>query len=193
MLRDFNMIATTDRINESGACSELWMLLRAVGDDEPAVDRMGIWGLICARTTKDPVEAITSIDALLRSRIKKASAILRLMPIQRTIPTELDKITNVALELSQIISSEDTFRITVEKRRTSLGHMEIIDKIAEKLNQRVDLENPSWVILVEIIGKITGVSVIRPARIINIQKLNYQLAVEAKKSATLNQNIGQGL
>ena len=35
MPRQFNILATTERINEGRAGSELWMLLRAAGDEVP--------------------------------------------------------------------------------------------------------------------------------------------------------------
>ena len=36
MARQFNILATTERINEGRAGSELWMLLRAVGMRPPS-------------------------------------------------------------------------------------------------------------------------------------------------------------
>ena len=55
MARQFNILATTERINEGRAGSELWMLLRAVGDEAPVVERMGIWGIIIAKTPLSPL------------------------------------------------------------------------------------------------------------------------------------------
>ena len=192
MLRDFNILATTEQINEGGATSELWVLLRAAGDEKPVVDRMGIWGLVSARTSLDPVAAVAGIEEALRSGAKKASALLRVMPVQRVVPTEVDKIAAVALELAATIPPDASFKVSVEKRRTTLGHMEVIDPIAEKLSQKVNLDSPDWVILVEICGKVTGISVVKPSGILNVQRLNYQLASEAKKRAALNEDAGQG-
>jgi len=186
MLREFNILATCDRVNEGGACSELWMLLRAVGDERPVVDRMGIWGIIGARTVLDPVVAVAGIEEQLRVRGKRASAIFRVMPIQRAIHTDLNEIVSIAIELSSIIGADESYRVTVEKRKTPFSQMEVIDPIAEKITQRVDLDNPDWLVLIEIVGKFTGISVVKPVSLLNIQKLNYELAAQAKKSASLN-------
>jgi tRNA acetyltransferase TAN1 len=56
----------------------------------------------------------------------------------------------------------ETFRITVERRNTWLRSSEIIAKVAAIIGNKVDLENPDWIVLVEIIGKLVGISVIRP-------------------------------
>jgi len=53
--REFNILATTERINEGRAGSELWILLRAAGDEAPIVERMGIWGIIIAKTPLLPL------------------------------------------------------------------------------------------------------------------------------------------
>ncbi len=59
----------------------------------------------------------------------------------------------------------DTFRVTVEKRHNSLGSMQIVKAIAGQISNKVDLENPAWVILVQVLGGVTGVSVLRPHQI----------------------------
>ena len=43
--------------------------------------------------------------------------------------------------------------------------MQIIKAIADRINNKVDLENPDWVILVQVVGGLTGVSVVRPNQI----------------------------
>lgn len=56
----------------------------------------------------------------------------------------------------------DTFRVTVEKRHNSLGSMQIVKAIADQISNKVDLDNPGWIILVQVLGGLTGLSVLRP-------------------------------
>jgi tRNA(Ser,Leu) C12 N-acetylase TAN1 len=42
----------------------------------------------------------------------------------------------------------------------------------------VDLENHDWIVLIEIIGNSTGVSVIRPEGLLNVQKERASLPAE---------------
>ncbi len=186
MPRDFNILATTERINESRACSELWMMLRAAGDESPLVDRLGIWGIVVAKTPLDPAEAVAHMKADFAKKPDSLQALYRVIPIQRLVPTTKEDIIGAAHELAAAIGPDDSYRVTVEKRRTNLGSMELIEAIADPIERRVDLENPDWFILVETAGRVTGVSVVRPSSMLNVQKERVRLAAEAKKGAALD-------
>ena len=186
LTRRFNILATTERINESRASSELWMLLRAVGDEAPIVDRMGIWGIIVAMTPLEPAAAVSKMREEFLKKPDSVQALFRVIPIQRLVPTTLEEIVKTAKRLSATIGAEESYRITVEKRRTRLGSHEIIDAVADVIDKKVNLDNPDWVVLVETAGRMTGVSVVHPSDILNVQKERVHLSTEAKKRATLN-------
>jgi len=185
LARQYNILATTERINEDRAGSELWMLLRAAGDETPKVERMGIWGILVAKTSLDPAEAGAKVREEFIKKPDGIQALFRVIPIQRLVPTTLEDIVKAATELGAAIPADESYRITVEKRRTKLGGHEIIDAVADKFTQKVNLDNPDWFILIETAGKQTGVSVVRPANMLNVQKERVRLAAEAKKRAAL--------
>jgi len=170
LIRDFNLLATSEIRSQSEACSELWMLLRAVGDETPAVDRSPVRGLITARTKLDPVEAIQSLRDELHRSPDSFRVLLRVMPIEAVVRTEIGVLAEAAQGLASKIGEGESFRVTLEKRRTGLRSREIIDAVAEGIERRVDLEEPDWVVLVEIVGNHTGVSVVRPEGLLNVQK-----------------------
>jgi tRNA acetyltransferase TAN1 len=180
MITDLNIIATCDRLRESEACSELWMLLRAVDDESPAVDRTRIRGLISARTGLNPLEAIRSLREKLRRNPEGFKALLRVIPVQSVVETDLDAITEASHRMATRMGEGDSYRITVEKRRTGLRSREVIDAVADGLPQRVDLENPDWNILIEIVGNATGVSVIPPDGVLNVQKERVLLTAKSE-------------
>ena len=147
---------------------------------------MGIWGIIIAKT---PLEPATAVAKMREEFIKKPDAIqtlFRVIPIQRLVPTNIEEIVNATKELSAAIGPDETYRITVEKRRTRLGSHEIIDAVADGIERKVNLDHPDWVILIETAGRQTGVSVVRPINMLNIQKERVRLAAETKKRATLD-------
>jgi tRNA acetyltransferase TAN1 len=158
LTRRYNILATTERINESRAGSELWMLLRAVGDEAPIVDRMGIWGIIVAMTSLEPAAAVSKMREEFLKKPDSVQALFRVIPIQRLVPTRL-------------------------------GSHEIIDAVADVIDRKVNLDNPDWVVLVETAGRMTGVSVVHPSEILNVQKERVHLSTEAKKRATLNYKL----
>jgi len=170
LIRDFNILATSEINSQSEACSELWMLLRAMGDETPAVDRSPVRGLITARTKLDLVEAIQSLREELHRSPNSFRVLLRVMPIEAVVRTEIGVIAKAAQGLASKIREGESFRVTLEKRRTGLRSREVIDAVAEGIERRVDLEEPDWVILVEIVGNYTGVSVVHPEGLLNVQK-----------------------
>jgi tRNA acetyltransferase TAN1 len=177
---DYNLLATTEPIYTSQACSELWINLRAIGDETPKTNRSRIKGVILGKTEMDPVDAIHSMKKTMETEPAKFKVLYRVLPIQKWVTTEIPIIVEAIKEMISIIGQDDSFRITLEKRRSQLRSLEIITPVAEVVDRSVDLENPDWVILIEIMGKETGVSVIKPNDMLNIQKERYRLSVKAK-------------
>jgi len=170
MLRDFNLLVTTSRGNEEEACSEVWYLLGEAGDREAKVERTEVAGLIAAKTSLDPFKAIEKLREILRERPWEFRYALRFIPIERVTRTDLEEIRRVVGELSSKIGEEETFRITVEKRFTSLSSREVIEAAAADIHRRVDLSHPDKIVLIEIVGGVTGISVIKPTDILSVTR-----------------------
>jgi len=170
LIPDSNLLATSEIWSESEACSELWMLLRAVGDETPVVDRSPIRGLIAAKTNLEPIEAIERLRSELQKSPEIFRVLLRVIPVDEMVPTDLEGIVEAVHRLASKIGEKESFRITLEKRRTHLRSREVIDAVAERIDRRVDLEGYDWNVLIEIIGKTTGISVIPRHGLLNVQK-----------------------
>lgn len=160
------------------ACSQLWMNLRAIGDNEPQVNKTRIKGLVKACTNLDPVEAIMNLRRHMAQEPNRYDKIFRVLPIINKVETNLDLIVAEVELQKEKIGKHETFRVTVEKRKTELRSKEIIEKVAGIIDQKVDLSEPNWIVLIEIMGKTTGVSVIRPESILNVQKERYELSLK---------------
>ncbi len=170
MLREFNLLVTTTRGNEAAVCSEIWYLLGEIGDKESQVDKTGVSGLIAAKTSLSPLDAVERLRKILRERAYEFRYSLRIIPIQRVVQTDLDEIKGVVAQLSKNIGEHESFRVTVEKRFSRLSGKDIIDVAAENVDRKVDLSNPDKIILIEVVGGRTGVSVIKPSRIVSVVK-----------------------
>ena len=88
--------------------------------------------------------------------------VLRFIPIERECNAAIDEMVKVVKELAQKIGEKDSFKVVVEKRHSQLSSMDIIRAVAEPIEREVDLENPNWLVLIEIIGPKVGISVLRP-------------------------------
>jgi tRNA acetyltransferase TAN1 len=163
-LDEFNLIVSTYRFREEDAQDEILELLDEFGDQTAESEIIEIKGMILVQSSLDPIAVIDKLKDLVASEPWQIRYVLRVLPVQVVVPTRLDTIRQAARELITKIGN-DTFRVTVEKRHNSLGSMQIVKAIADQISNKVDLENPGWVILVQVLGGVTGVSVLRPNQI----------------------------
>lgn len=91
--------------------------------------------------------------------------ILRVLPIEKVVQAELDIIRRYIREISVRIKPLQTFRITVEKRHSSINSNCLIRGIGSEIDRKVNLSNPDWTILVEVIRNIAGLSIVKPHNI----------------------------
>lgn len=122
-----------------------------------------ISGLICGSIRGNPQDFINFLRVKLQESPWEIRYLLRFLPIQRVVLTDLDLIKDTSLDLitETITNKHQTIKIYVEKRHTNMKKMDIIDKIGPHLNLPVDLTNPQWILLIEIIGKYTGISILK--------------------------------
>jgi len=169
-LKDFNLIATTYRRAEGQARSELRYLLEQAGDATAIVDRTGISGVIVAKTAIEPLEAIGKLRQILNERSYEFRYLLRVIPAEIVVQTDLKQIQNAVEKLSLKIKENESFRITVEKRFNTISSKDIIEACAADLKRKVDLSKPDKILLIEVVGGLTGLSVIRGDGILSVLK-----------------------
>jgi tRNA acetyltransferase TAN1 len=174
----FNLIVSTFRHREEDAQDELLNILEKLGDHESESQTTDITGIVLGYTKLDPFQIINTFRELVKNEPWQIHYILRLLPIESVVSTELESIKNTAKKLAFKLRNGDTFRITVETRHTLLGSSEVIAAIAKEIDNKVDLENPNWIVLVEIVGRWTGISVLKPTQI-------FSSVVEKRNSAIL--------
>jgi tRNA acetyltransferase TAN1 len=170
MFRDSNILATTFRGMENYACSELSYLLKEVGDSATKVEKTGVSGLIAAKTAYDPFDVIKKLREILRERPYEFRYTLRIIPIEKVVRTDLGEIQNASTELSLRIEEKETFRITLEKRFTQTHTQDIIEAAAANIEREVNLNNPDKILLIEVVGGLTGLSLIKPDEILVVMK-----------------------
>ncbi|MBS7649057.1 THUMP domain-containing protein, partial [Candidatus Bathyarchaeota archaeon] len=107
---------------------------------------------------------------ILKERPSEFRYVLRVVPIEVVVKTRIEEIKRAAASLHNKILENERFRVTVEKRHSEISTKEIIEAAVENLNRRVDLNNPDKIILIEVLGRLTGVSVIKPRDILSVAK-----------------------
>jgi tRNA acetyltransferase TAN1 len=172
MIEDFNLLATTARGNERAMCNELYFLLKDnLQDADAKTSKTKIRGLIVAKTALEPVGVMEKFRCILTEQPYAFRYALRIVPIERVVPTELEAIKKAAAELAAPkIGEGQSFRITVEKRYTEIHSKDIIEAAVGDIKAKVDLHNPDWIIQIEVLGGLTGVSLLRPTDVLAVVK-----------------------
>jgi len=171
LLKEFNLLVATSRGNERNACSEIWYLLRELGDEDPKTDRTDAIGLIVARTGLNPIQVVQELSKRLLESPWKFRYIQKVSPLERIVPSSLTEIEKCVSSMVEGIEREESFRVTVRKRHTALSSKEIVGLVARKVDRKVDLENPGKVVLIEVVGELTGISVIKPTDVLSVTKV----------------------
>lgn len=171
MLDDFDLIITTLRGHERQLCSEVYYLLtEELGANNIKIEKTGITGLITAKTSLDPLRVIEDLRNIIYKHPYKVRYALRIIPIQYVIPTDLDEVRKISTILANQIPKDSTFKVLVEKRYTSLHSKNFIEAAATKIERKVNLETPDYILLIEVIGPLTGVSLIKPNQVLAVTK-----------------------
>ncbi len=166
------LLVSTYRGREDDCSSELWALLKDLGETNPDIHRLPLPGLVIVYTENDPIILVERIRSYVAEHPWDFRYILKVVPLEIIFESSLEKLEESVKMLINKIEPDKTFRVTVNKRGSPLSMHEMIEVAAKQVtNRKVDLENPNYIINIEVIGNITGVSVIKPEHIVSVQKV----------------------
>jgi len=165
-----NLIITCPRHFELESKEELRKILQDEGDENPVFLTTDMSGIFTVSTKIEGLDIVRRIKEMISEEPWSLRYIRRIIPIQTTSNTELEEIVKEAVLLSKVMKDDESYRISIEKRNSSISSREIISKIAEKISNKVSLENYDWKILIEILGKHTGISVLKNQDILSVEK-----------------------
>ena len=165
-----NLIITCARNLESETKNEIRKILDELGDQEPEILNVGMRGILMVNTIIKPSKIIDCVKNKIIEEPWLIRYCLRIIPIQRITDTEINKIKQNVIKLKDTIQKNDSYRITIEKRNTSISSNEIITEVAEIFPNKVSLNQPDWIILIEIIGNETGISILKNDELFSLDK-----------------------
>lgn len=171
-----NLIITCARHLEIETQDEIKAILKELGDEAPGITITDMPGILTVTTQAKPLEVVEKMREKIIEEPWSIRYSLRIIPIQGVTTTSIDKITAEASKLMGVIKPQDSYRITIEKRNSDISTQKIISEIAKKISNKVSLEKPDWIILIEIIGMDTGVAVLKNESILSIQKTKRTLS-----------------
>ena len=165
-----NLIVTCARHLESETKEELRDILEGYGDLDANIIITNMSGILIVETKLDPVDVVKKMKEMLLDEPWSIRYCLRVIPIQRIVETKIEEIEKIITEDSKQILDTETYRISIEKRNSDIPSQEIISKIASKIKNKVSLEFPDKIILIEILGNKTGISILKTTDILSVEK-----------------------
>ncbi|MGD6852408.1 MAG: THUMP domain-containing protein [Candidatus Bathyarchaeia archaeon] len=148
----------------------VFLLKDQLGDQEAQATKTKVRGLIVAKTSLDPIEVMEKFRSILTEQPYEFRYALRIVPIERVVATDLEEIKKATAELATKIGEDQSFRVTVEKRFTELHSRDIIEAAVGDIKRKVDLHNPDWIVQIEVLGGLTGVSLLKPNDVLAVVK-----------------------
>ena len=120
---------------------------------------------------ENPKALLGFITDFVHSEPFKVRFIMRVIPVDKVVDTDLKQVTAAVKDLSSSIEPTETFRITIEARDSPYSDKDLISAIADSVDRKVSLDSPDKVVLLQVFGEYSAVSVISPQQIISIQKM----------------------
>lgn len=172
---------TCPRSAEGRASAETLRVISGLGDGDASARRSSMPGIVLVKTGLDPLLVPGAVRRALEDEPWAVRHIRRVIPLQRWMPADAEGVAAAAAEMASAgIGAGESYRITVEKRSSSLSSRRIValaaDLIAAAAKSagspppRVSLESPDRIVLVEIFGPHAGVSVLSPADLLSAER-----------------------
>jgi tRNA acetyltransferase TAN1 len=166
-----NLLANTAPGREGEGVGQLKRMLIEMGERNPATGKTGTTSLIYGKTKLNVQDVISELRTLVEKQPNKVKYITRLAPIDTLLPADLKLMTKEAEKLSVRVSKDETFRIVVEKKNAKLSDQAIITSLAGVFHRKVNLNNPDWILLVEVMGEEATISLQKPSNIVSTSRL----------------------
>ena len=165
-----NLIVTCARHLEGETEDELIDILDELGDSDVKISVSSMSGIITVQTKLNPIEVVRKMKEMVLDEPWSIRYCLRIIPIQKIVETNLEKIEECISSISYKIENNESYRILIEKRNSDISSKEIITKIANRIKNKVSLDFPDKIILIEILGIITGISILKKSDILSLEK-----------------------
>ena len=165
-----NLLVTCARNLETETKNEIGKILDEIGDQESEILNVGMRGILMVNTIIEPSKIIDYVKNKIIEEPWLIRYCLRIIPIQSITETKIDKIKHNVIKLKDRIQKNDSYRITIEKRNTNISSNEIITEIAKIFPNKVSLNQPDWIILIEILGNETGISILKNDGMFSLDK-----------------------
>jgi tRNA acetyltransferase TAN1 len=152
------------------ARQEVLRILEGFGDASALLEKTPVWGIAVLHTSLDNRQVIAQCRRLHEADPGAFQWAVKWHPVDYWCPTELDAMREVIQgRIKTRIGEDETWAMKVEKRRWQQYHTsKIIDHLAAGMERTVNLDHPDWIVWVDVVGRETAISLLRPTEIFSL-------------------------
>jgi len=154
-------VVSSRRYQEEQAAREIQYVLEMTLDyEEVEVNPVyHLSGLSIAHFNKDPIKTLKRIKEKIKEDPDFFEYVLKIVPIQYKLKTDLSEISDLASKFESELNGKDKWRVILRSRATDIPHNKIVEAAAKEIDTGiVDLEDPDYIVRIEIIGGDTYMS-----------------------------------
>jgi len=167
------LLVSCDPVKERDGMSELWHVLVKYCKVIPLeAFSLSVKGLFLIAIESDLHETFKEIKKVIQQKKFEFIVCKKITPIEQLIRSDSEDLLEILPDHLQTIPKAVKWRISLNRRHTKLRRNDIIELIASHPmapTGTVDLNNPDWVIIVEIFGEWLGIGVFKHDPIIAIK------------------------
>ena len=155
----------------SRAKPEIIAILTRFGDPEPQVRKTAVMGIAVVHSCLDNREVIKRCRALWESDpLDSFEFAIKWVPVDYWCATLLTAMKQVIdNKIKERIEKNRTWGMKVHKRRWQQYHtIEITEFLAADIDRKVDLSHPDWIVWIDVVGRQTAISLLKPQDIFSI-------------------------
>tara|TARA_B100000470_G_scaffold89952_1_gene69334 strand:- start:920 stop:1438 length:519 start_codon:yes stop_codon:yes gene_type:complete len=165
-----NLIITCPRNLEDQTIDEIDTLLDQFGDTSAKISKTEFSGIIEITTSLEISQVVDNIREKINEEPWLIRFCSRIIPIQKECKSNLESIKEEVERMITCIEKHESYRITIEKRNSQIKSKDIISQVAGLISNKVSLENPDWEIIIQVLGNLTGISILPKNSILSVSK-----------------------
>lgn len=151
--------------------TEVIQILNQMGDPDPVVKRTTVLGIALVHSSLDNRAVIRQCKTLRQERGPDCFRFaIKWIPIDYWCITDLDAMKRVIdRHVADYVKPDQTWGMVVKKHRFQQHHcIDIIRHLARDMQRRVNLNEPDWLVRVDILGRETAIAFLKPDEIFSI-------------------------
>jgi len=150
--------------------NEIHDILTKLGDQKSDISLI-VPGIIGVTTKLKARDAIEEVKELFLSDPRSVNSALKWVPVDAWCDETVESIKKlVSDDIKNLIVEDDLFKIDVIKHKSELHTDEIVEAIAPLLKGKVELDHPQKILRIDLFGRRSAVTLLKPKDIFSITK-----------------------